>query len=197
MALPTVQDVKDYLRIETTAEDVLLAQLLARAIGRIEGSVGKSLTTESVIWYDDVQSFKLYGAPKSLLLKYVPIDPDSVVITDGEGETVVSTDYIVRQDIGQIVGVPGVVFATGPYQMALTAGFGTSPKYATVWEPLINAIIIDVTAFLYQQRTPGASIEGASGTSVNYGQFVQDSETGLPTRIAREIRKLRGVVLAT
>jgi hypothetical protein len=40
VALPTVQDLKDYLRVQTAAEDALLAQLLTRATAMVETALG-------------------------------------------------------------------------------------------------------------------------------------------------------------
>lgn len=192
MALPSVEDLKDYGRIQTTAEDPLLASLLARAVGEIEASIGKSLTHESVVWYDDAKSLRLYERPCNLVLGYVPIDATTVSVVDADGVTVDAATYTVRQDLGLIKG-DGVTFENGPYAITVTkAGFDTSPSYATRWSPMITAAVLDYALMLYQQRTPGASSEKASGTTVTYEI---DPTTGLPLRIMRQVRKLRGAVV--
>lgn len=192
MAFATVQDVKDYFRIQTAAEDALLAQLLARARGEIESLVGKSLTSEEVEWRDDVRSARSWDPVTSLQLGYVPVDPASVEIADVAGAAIAGADFVVRQDLGQVVAVAGVVFANGPYVITADAGFEHSPTYATVEEPMINALVIDLVGFYYQQRTPGASSEASAGTRVDYGAI--DPSCGLPTRVMKGIRKLKGVV---
>lgn len=193
MTLPTVAELKSYGRIQSAVEDVLLQSLLDRAVGEIEAAIGKSLTHESVVWYDDAKSLRLYERPCNLVLGYVPIDATTVVVTDADGVTVDASTYAVRQDLGLIKGNEGVTFANGPYAIAVTkAGFDTSPGYATRWSPMIAAAVIDYALMLYQQRTPGASSEKASGTTVTYEI---DPTTGLPLRIMRQVRKLRGAVV--
>lgn len=200
MALVTVQQIKDYLRIEEDAEDALLADLETRAEALIQTVVGQSLTSETVAWKDNVATLRLYDAPTNLLLQSVPIDEDTVVVTDGNGDTVDPDTYEIRQDLGMICAkgfgaapVPGptVVFDAGPYTIACTAGLATGATYATVVLPFLQMAVIDVVAMLYQQRTLGAVNEGAAGTRVTYEV---DEATGLPKRIARQLRKLRGIV---
>ena len=193
MSLPTVQQLKDYARIETDAENALLADVLARATGLVQGLVGRSLTSDSVVWYDDAGTLKLYGAPTRLCLQHRFVDPASVVLTDAQGVVVPATDYTVRVDLAMLVAAPDVSFGNGPYAIACTAGYATSEQYASVYSAQIAQIVLDTALFFYQQRTPGATREAATGTSVDYQC---DPATGLPERIAADIRALRGVVLA-
>jgi hypothetical protein len=197
--ITTTKAVKDYFRIETDREDDLIADLIAEASGTIESVVGKSLTTESVTWIDNGTSFRTYGAPRSLILGYVPIDASTVVVKDNSSIVVPAANYLVRQDLQQIVGVSGnpvwndtTIFGAGPYAITCTAGFGTSPTYATREQPYIRGGIIRYVGFLYYQRTPGAKSEGAAGSRVDYEI---DSDTGLPCFLSSFIRKLRGPVI--
>jgi len=187
--LVTVQEFKLYARIETSAEDDLLGELLAEVVGLIESYIGKSLTTEQITFTDDGETFRFYGAPRALILPYMQIDAASVAITNGAGETLDPTGYTVRLDLRQIRGS----FACGgPYVVTCRAGYGTLPDYEQRWLPRIRSTIKDYALFLYQQRTPGASSEGASGTSVSYGDI--DPDTGLPNRVRMALRKLRGII---
>lgn len=199
--LVTVAKAKSYLRIETDAEDDLIADLIVRAEAEIEVVVGQSLTKREVVWIDDALTLRIPGAVVNLLLGSVPIDEETFVVTDGNGDVVDPDTYQIRQDIGQVcargygeasLGVGSLtLFGIGPYRMTCTAGFATGANYATRELPMIQASVIDYVGMLYQQRTPGASTEGASGTRVTYEV---DEATGLPKRIARALRKLRGIV---
>jgi uncharacterized phiE125 gp8 family phage protein len=202
MAIITTQNVKDYLRIETAAEDVLLAELILEAYGEVESYVGKSLATETATWYDDANTLRLGEGVVNLILRYAPIDPTSVVIKDAQGALVDATTYIVRLDRGLImsypqgggsfIGGPYSTFDAGPYTITCTAGIGTSPTYTYRELPMIRRVLIDWTAMLYQQRTLGARTEKSAGTMVDYSEI--DATTGLPVRIASVIRKLKGIV---
>lgn len=192
MPLPSVQDVKDYGRIQTSVEDALIAALLGSAIGEIEAAIGKSLTTEQVTWYDNATSLRLFTPPRNLLLLYVPVDVSTIVVADQDDATIDAATYNVRLDLGMICGNDGLAFGNGPYKITATAGFGTSPNYATRWLPMIAQLVKDYTLMLYQQRTIGASSEKAAGTMVTYEI---DADTGLPCRLSRQLRKLRGPVV--
>ena len=196
--LVTTDEFKLYARIETNAEDTLIGMLLAEAVGLIESFIGKSLTTEEITFTDNAASFRAYESARSLILPYMQIDPASIAITDPNGNVVDATSYTVRLDLRQIVGIQsggvwgaGYLFGAGPYAIKCIAGYGTLPDYKQRWLPRIRATIMDYTAFLYQQRTPGATSESAAGTRVDYAL---DAETGLPYRLAIGLRKLRGII---
>lgn len=202
----TPTDVTRYYRIETQAEVVngLLAELIAEAQGEIEASCGKALVTESVLWYDNAQTLRMGESVTNLILKYVPIDPATLVVKDVLGNVIPAAGYILRQDLGLICALPfssgaflagpSTTFDNGPYTMTATAGFGTATNYATRWLPMIRRTVLDYVGYLFQQRDVGASSLKAAGTSVTY---VLDPLTGLPDRCARAIRKLRGPVVTS
>lgn len=197
-AIVSVQNVKDYLRIETDAEDALIAELILEATGNVESMVGPSLTHRSVTWYDDAQTMRLNTGVTNLMLKFTPINESTLVVTDTNNEVVPADSYTIRQDEGLVKARtsnftqgPAWSFSNGPYKLTCVAGYDTSPTYAGVELPMIKSLLVDYTAFLWQQRTLGTSSEQASGTTVN---FVVDEATGLPDRVARNIRRLRGIV---
>lgn len=204
-AIVLPSDITTYYRIQTTAEVVngLIAELIAEAQGEIEGNSGKSLTYRSVTWYDDATTLRIGEGVSNLILKYLPIDPATLVIKDYTGVVIPPATYLVRLDKGLVEGLPAAgpgaffggpwtLFNNGPYTLTCNAGWGTSPNYATIWLPLIRRAIIDYVGFLFQQRDIGASALKAAGTSVTYAI---DPITGLPDRVARAIRKLRGPVV--
>lgn len=190
MGLPTTSDFKRYQRIEENAEDDLIKDLLEEAVGIIEMSIGKSLTTEPISWVDDVSSGRAYGSPTALVIKRWPVDVSTLVVTGASG-LVDATNYTV--DAAIIRGIGAFVFDDGPYVITATSGYATSPTYAKRELPMIRMLVLDVASFLYQQRTPGAMGEGSSGASANYSI---DNETGLPDRIAKRLRKMRGIIIA-
>jgi len=200
--LVTVAEFKQYARIETNAEDDLLGDLLDEVVGLIESHIGKSLQIEDLTIVDDARSWRAYEAARSLILPYMQIDPASIVVTDPEGILVQPEQYNVRLDIRQIVGLAvnssepawGVymLFGNGPYTIKCKAGYGTLPDYERKWLPRIRSLIKDYTLFLYQQRTPGASHEMSTGTTVDYGAI--DPDSGLPYRVCSGLRKLRGII---
>lgn len=191
MGLPTTSDIKRYLRIENDAEDNLIKDLIEEAIGLIETSTGKSLTSEDVIWIDDAVSGRSYGYPTALMIKKWPVDVSTIVVKGASGDVVAATNYTID---GQIIrGTSDFAFDDGPYTITAKAGYAASPSYQKRELPVIRMLVIDVTAFLFQQRTPGALGEGSSGASVNYSI---DPETGLPDRIAKRLRKMRGIIIA-
>lgn len=191
--LPSTEQLKSYLRIETDRENDLLKDLLARVQGDIEFSIGKPLNIQvGYVWYDDAVTQRIGEAVTNLMLAITPLDAATLVITAGDGSTVDATQYTVRQDLGLVVAVENFVFDAGPYTLTASVGFGTSPTYVTRELPAISSLMLDYAAFLYQQRTPGARSEGSSGTRIEYEV---DDETGLPKRVAKGIRRLRGIVV--
>lgn len=194
MTLLTVQQVKDYLRIETDAEDALIAALIVEAMATCEGICGTSFTHASVTWYDDAISLRLNEAPWNLLLQERAIDPATLVIYDCEDAVVDAAGYVIRQDEGLVKSKRGESFPFGPYRLTCVAGYDTRDDYTVRWLPIIQRLLTDFVAMLYQQRTPGALTEQASGTTVDYSQV--DAEFNLPIRIAANLRLLRGVVYA-
>ena len=66
MALPTLNDLKSYLRVETTAEDSLMQALLARAQAMVENWTDTPITAVSQTAMDRADS-----------LSVVPVGPAS------------------------------------------------------------------------------------------------------------------------
>ncbi len=198
--LPSAQDLKAHLRIQTDKELPALSRFLLQAVAQIEVATGKSLTTESVTWYDDAVSLRIDEAPTSLILGYTPVEVSSVVVTDQQNNVVPASNYTVRNDLGLIVGNPGPIwngqsqfcFDNGPYTITATAGAGTGATYATRQIYQIRELILDYGAMLYQQRTPG---EGDRASGRHGDRLHADRQGhGTPGRIARGIRLLKGPV---
>lgn len=166
MALPSSSDLKTYLRIQSTAEDTLLASLVTRATALAEGVLGRPITTVAdLAMVDEADTLVAYGAVTKLLVPVTPYDTASLVITDADGTAlVVTTDYRVGNAwTGEVFASEGSAFTNGPYTLTADVGLATASDYSTRIEPLIGAAIIDIAADLWHRRNPGAATESTGG----------------------------------
>ena len=124
MALPTVQDLKDYLRIEFNTENALCAALLARATAMLELWMDVPITARSRTAVDRASG---ENAATALVFPCRPIGAVSVV--DDEGTTVPATDYVVDAEAGMVWGKGGYVFVRGPYTITASCGLSLRSDY--------------------------------------------------------------------
>lgn len=186
MALPTVSDLKSYLRIEQTAEDALLALLLARATAMLENWIDTPITATSQTAIDRADS--LNGPPTSLIFPRRPCAVSAVM--DSDGATVPATDYWTDGTSGVIYAKDYITFPYGPYTITANVGLSLRQDYARL-EPEINRAIIDLAADLYERRTPGAASETAAGTNITW-----DAGRETVARVMKTLRLLKlGVAL--
>ena len=181
MALPTVGDLKSYLRIETTAEDTLLSALMGRAKAMLEQWIDVPITAETQTAIDRADATAV--PVTSLVFPRRPCTVSAVVDTDGV--TVPTTDYWTDGKSGVIYGKDGVTFPFGPYTITASVGLTLRADYARL-EPLLSEAILDLAADLYQRRTPGAATETAAGTTVHW-----DASRETVARIMKTLRLLR------
>lgn len=181
MALPTTADLKSYLRIESNAENALLAALLVRAQAMLEGWIDCPITAEAQTAVDRAES--LDEPVYSLVFPRRPIG--SVSITDAEGTTVPAAGYTVTATSGMIYAKPGYSFNDGPYTITAQVGLSLRADYARI-EPLLAEIILDLAADLYQRRTPGAATERAGDTTVTW-----DASRETVARVMKSLRLFR------
>lgn len=182
MALPTYTDLKTLLRIQTTAEDTLLAALISRATYMVQAHIGRPIATVADHpMTDEATTLTAYGLVTKLLVPVTPYDAASLTITDADGTAlVVTTDYRVGSVwTGEIFAAAGAAFTNGPYTLTADVGLATASDYATRIEPVIGAAILDVAADLWARRNPAAQAEGAGG-----GVYTQWQSSGLPARVA-------------
>ena len=181
MALPTTADLKSYLRIESTAEDTLLGLLLGRAKAMLEGWIDCPITAESQSAVDRAESLEM--PVLSLVFPRRPIG--SVSLVDAEGATVASTTYTVDARSGMLYAKAGEEFGAGPYTITAQVGLSLRADYARI-EPLLNEMILDLAADLYQRRTPGAASEKAGDTTISW-----DTSRETVARVMKSLRLLR------
>jgi hypothetical protein len=195
VSLPTVQNLKDYLRIETTAEDGVVAALLASAMALATAYLDRPITAASRTYtVEDRRAASLglsrlsYDPSAATFIRVpdAPVDVSQpVTITDRFGTVLDATQYRVEAATGLVrngganSAYGGIGFAGFPYTIVATTGLATRADYATVVEPCVFQSILDIGADLYQRRNPSATDENdGAGGSIRYGR----SEETLPTR---------------
>lgn len=182
MALPTVTDLKSYLRIESNAENTLLTALLARAQAQVELWIDCPVTAVSQTYVDRAET----DADRPVTSLVFPRRPIAAVsITDVDGVTVPTTDYWVSGATGVIYAESGCSFSNGRYTITASCGLSLSQHY-TLWEPVISQCILDLAADLYQKRTPNAASETGAGTSITW-----DVSRDTAARVLKVLRALK------
>lgn len=186
MALPSVSDLKTYLRKEdTTAEDALLTQLLARAGAAVRRYLDRPIEAATKTYVIQGDSARAWPQFTKLIVPDTPLDPDSVEILDTDGNQVDPALYTVDGEVGVIRAVAGEAFRAFPYEVTADVGLAIADDYATVAEPLLGAAILDYAAELYQHRNPLATQESELGITTSY------ANDGLPMRVRVALSALR------
>jgi uncharacterized phiE125 gp8 family phage protein len=187
VALPTLNDLKSYLRIESNAEDTLLQALLARAQAMLEGWTDTPITAMSQTALDRAESLAVHPVT-SLIFPRRPCQITAVV--DANGATVDASKYYTDGTAGLIYAKPTYAFYDGPYTITANVGLSLRADYARL-EPLLSQALLDLAADLYQRRTPGASSESAADTAITW-----DASRDTVARIMYTLRLLKlGVAL--
>lgn len=184
MALPTLQNCKDYLRIEHTAEDGMLATWLAMVTATVTTHLGRSIDEVTAKeWEDRIEHNRLYRSVTALIVppENTPFDPATLTIADTDSVALsAAVDYYapVTGQEGTIRARPGMSFSNGPYLLTADVGLATRTDYSTVVEPAISMAILDTVADWYQRRNPNATSETTGGgVSTSY-----DVSRGLSAR---------------
>jgi uncharacterized phiE125 gp8 family phage protein len=180
MPLPTVTDLKAYLRIETTTEDALLSRLLTAATQYVEGYIGLPVSARTFTY--TAQDASIVSAP-SIVLPHRPVSVTSIV--DGDGVAMAVADYRVDAGAGIIYAATGLTFWNMPYVVTYGAGLSLRADYPAT-EAMVGQVIIDVACELYQQRTPRAASETGAGTSISW-----DTSREMAARTEKAVRHLR------
>ena len=186
MALPTINDLKAYLRIESSAEDALLTALIARAKSMLETWIDTPITAEVQVATDRADS--VATAVRSLVFPRRPCVIN--LITDSNGTTVDPNTYTASVTSGVIYAKDEGSFPYGPYTITALVGLTLRQDYGRL-EATLNEVILDLAADLYQRRTPGAASETAAGTAIGW-----DASRETVARIMKTLRSLKlGVAL--
>lgn len=187
----SLDDCTRYLRLDSTAENDLVADLLARAWALLPSLVNRPIaaTPMTVVIDDprasawDVPGLAVEGRPlRALRFPATPLDPTTVTITDREGLAWASTAFRVRADIGLLTAVvPDQAFDRFPYTIAATAGLATRDDYLSAVAPVLAMAVIDLVSDWYQRRNPEATVEAAGGgISTAYNPRASRGSKALP-----------------
>jgi uncharacterized phiE125 gp8 family phage protein len=150
----TVAEAKAHLRIDGTAEDVLIASLILTSRLHIEAALGLALVTQSWKllldrWPKEHVPLPLYPAQSVASVK--------VYAADGTPTTIAAGDYLVdtASRPGRLVanGVswPAPGKAAGGIEIAFTAGYGAAAT--DVPAPIRQALLL-LVAHWYEHRDP-------------------------------------------
>jgi hypothetical protein len=186
MALPALQETKNYLRIQTNAQDSVVTDLLASAKSWAESRIGRRITASSqvlsTLWAGRDPFWQ-----SIIYLPFFPVNATGLVLTDADGETVDADTYTVDGDAGELVAIAPDWFSNPPYEATADVGLSAGSEYASK-EPELRALIIGLTAILHLQRSPNAiSDSGSGGVSVSY-----QSENALPRHLNSIVESFRG-----
>lgn len=205
MALPTWLDLKYLLKVQTDREDGgpsdspsgsgngngLLARVMERAQARVESYIERPIVAERITMRDQAISNRAFEAIHRLIVPQGPISrllQDAPEIKDKDGVVVDPATYYVDYDNALIVGLEGVTFEAGPYDITATVGLSARPDYARI-EPDLAQCILDVAVDLYSWRAPAVTHRSAGG-GVSEGR---DPKTGIPLRVCAALDKYRRI----
>lgn len=182
MALPTLQDAKDFLRVVATDEDALVTAFLARAKAKIETLLGYPMTAaaRTIVFYGREYSDDVIQLPGPFLAT-----GPAPVFTDTGGVVVEATSYVLDVRAGKIRASFGGYFGPGPYTVVATIGLTAHPDYAGSLEAVASTAILDLVAHYYENRNPSLSSE--SGES--------HQPDAIPPRIVSDLMLLPGGML--
>ncbi len=85
--LPSVEELKLYLRIKHTAEDVMIEQLRASAVGMIEHFLGRALESGSISWLGRSSGYRVVTS-----LRYASEDGAVTVGAHESGRALIEED---------------------------------------------------------------------------------------------------------
>lgn len=169
MAALTVQQVKDYLRIQHTAEDTLLAALVSRATAMVEAFLNRPIYNRSQTVVLRVGGDPMRGGARLLFMPFYPL-MTFTSLTAEEGTAIAAEDLFVDLRCGTVEYKSGARFPMGRYTAVATGGLEAYDEFEPLIEPAINSAIMDTVADLYQRRNPAASAEReGGGVGVEYG----------------------------
>jgi hypothetical protein len=191
MALPTVDDLRDHLRLESAVEDAQLGRYLTQARAAVEAYLRQPIEARPVTML--VSPPEYYGwRTTALTLPYAPI-AGPVTVEDAAGGAVSGAAYTLVAARGMLHATTGLYFGGGPYTVTATVGLSLRDDYEVAVEPVMSSAIIDWAADLYQRRNVAASYESTGGgVAVNYVETVNKA---LPSRIRVTLDPWRRVLV--
>lgn len=171
----TLQQIKEYLRVQTSEEDSLLLSMITSATAMVESYLGRPIEARPVTYIDDVPQ------PTSKLL--FPITPVGAVteVVGPDGDTLDLDGVSVNVSTG-VITFPSTL-SSGAYTVTATVGLSLAPAYTFGASAAIQQAVVDTVADMYQRRNPAAMREAeGGGIAVDYA----DQKRGVGADNARE-----------
>ncbi len=169
MSLPDDQDIKNYLRVETDEEDELFEQIELSAKAWVRAFYRVPLDSQARtfrgIWP------RLGSQRETDTRLVVPIKPcaGTATITDGGGDTVSSSTYVIDERTGYIDSKRNEAFGNPPYDIAIDVGWETHPDFDDDVEPILRQAILWAASTYYRNRNVAAIYEQSGGqVSITY-----------------------------
>jgi hypothetical protein len=178
MSLPGPLELKALLRVDTDAEDVLLADLVEQATAAVQALLDRPITAASQTFYD-------VDAREGAQTLRVPTTPcvrsgaGMPVVTDVDGTAITGFRVNPRTGVLTVTADSTADFGNGPFTIVATVGLSARSDYATAVEPVLARAILDLASDWYQRRNAGATMEGEGGGVLT--QYAQN--LGIPPRI--------------
>lgn len=187
MDWPSAQDLKDYLRVQTAAEDGVIAELNDAAKAAVLGFIDRPVDVAVMVSEDRAATLNAYAGVRNLYTSDWPLDLSDTppVITDREGTVVDATTYSWLGLIGKCRANLGVVFWNGPYTITARVGLVFAPDFLVRVQPLLRRAVLDLGAVYYQQRNANATAESEEGVSASWGS------PEIPPRVCAMLANLR------
>lgn len=189
MALPTLTDAKNFLRLDLliTAEDSLVTLFLTRALALIEQELGYAITAVSRTHVDYEERDNYGQRPRLALPGPFKTASPTPRVSDADENAVDSSDYIADARGMRILAAEGVQFSRRPYTIVATIGLSAHPDYSAKLEAVVSIAILDLVAHFYLNRNPALSSEQDEGGASKVVQLGR-----IPTAVMDTINELPG-----
>jgi hypothetical protein len=186
MPLPSDDDIKAFLRVETTVEDdlVFAANLSAQAL--VLQYLQVPLESTSRVFKGRRPRRGHRGELAERLV--IPVVPcaTTATITDVDGETVDADTYAIDPRFGWVDAVANESFHNPPYSITVEVGWPNDEEYDEAVDPLLWQIVLDLAVDIYRRRNTGAIYEQSGGqVSITY------TEDEIPPRPRANLNLLR------
>jgi hypothetical protein len=186
MALPDLEELRSYLRLETEIEDELLEAALASAQAVTRQYLRVPLESEARTFQGRRPRTGWRGEPYEQLT--VPVFPcdSSAVVTDVDGVTVDDATYTIDTRTGQFNAILTEAFSNPPYTVVIDVGLEFDAQYDDNVEPILRQAILYIAADIYFRRNSGAVYQQSGGqVSITY------TEAEIPPTIKFLLESLR------
>lgn len=172
MGLPSDQEIKDYLKVETDEENTLIMNLNYAAQAWVTRYLGVPLTSDSRTFRGRFPR-KGYRRERyeQLTVPVIPCDTSAVITDETTGDAVDSDLYEIDPRKGLINAVYGEAFSAVPYSIAIGIGWSYDPDLTTVSEPILRQAIMWAATDYYRRRNSAAEYEQSGGqVSITYSK---------------------------